>query len=124
MKKMKTLFHIFNIVTIIFYLFPCSIMGLIFLGNCKLQPQLIKISIIPTNHIIVFFLLSMLGFISFRERKKKFIFFYLFLISIILEIMHKFIPTRAFELNDMFGNIMGIILSILIIKIINYWRSK
>ena len=124
MKKMKTLFHIFNIVTIFFYLFPCSIMGLIFLGNCKLQPQIIKITVMSTSHIIVFFLLSSLGFLSFKDNNNKTILLYLLLISIILEILHNFIPTRAFELSDMFGNITGIVLSILILKIISYWRFR
>ena len=124
MKKTKTLFHTFNIVTIIFYLFPCSIMGLIFLGSCKLQLQIIKIGIISTNHIIVFFVLSILGLLSYKNNNKEIILFYLCSISIILEIMHKFIPTRAFELNDIFGNIIGILLSVLILKVINYWRSK
>ena len=123
MKKIKTLFHTFNIVTIIFYLFPCSIVGLIFLGNCKLQPQIIKTSIISTNHIIVFFLLSTLGLLSYKSNN-RIIFFYLFPISIILEVMHYFVPTRAFELNDVIGNIIGILLSILVLNIINYWRFK
>jgi len=121
MKKIKTLFHIFNIVTIIFYLFPCSIIGLVFLGNCKLQPQIIKTSIISTNHIIVFTILSTLCFLSYKSKKT---FFYLISISIVLEILHYFIPTREFELNDIFGNIVGILLSFVILKVIKFWRKN
>ena len=45
---------------------------------------------------------------------------YLILLSIILEISHIFIPIRSFELSDLFGNLLGVI----IVLIINYFYKK
>ena len=42
----------------------------------------------------------------------------LFLLSIILELFHVIIPNRGFEMSDLFGNIVGVILVILIYKIV------
>ena len=40
-----------------------------------------------------------------------------FLLSIILELFHIFIPNRAFELRDLFGNIIGVIVVVIVYKI-------
>ena len=49
--------------------------------------------------------------------------FYLFFISIFLELMHLVIPQRGFEIRDLVGNITGIIVSIIIIKIFKKWKN-
>ena len=66
-----------------------------------------------------FFYLSILGFLL-RNNNKKFIysFSFLFLISIILELLHYFIPNRAFELNDLYANSLGVLMAYLIFKIL------
>ena len=46
----------------------------------------------------------------------KVMLFYLFFISIFLELMHLVISQRGFEIKDLVGNITGVILSIIIIK--------
>ena len=38
----------------------------------------------------------------------------LILLSIILEILHYFIPERSFEFSDLFGNLIGVIIVIII----------
>ena len=49
---------------------------------------------------------------------------YLFLISIVLELLHVFIPNRSFQFSDLFGNISGVLISIFILILINFWRKK
>jgi len=43
--------------------------------------------------------------------EKKFInsFLFLFFLSFFLELFHFFIPNRAFELNDLLANIVGVV---------------
>jgi glycopeptide antibiotics resistance protein len=60
-----------------------------------------------------------LGVFSFHNTKKiNFLIVYLFLLSIILELFHIIIPVRGFEMSDLFGNIVGVILVIFIYKIV------
>ena len=44
--------------------------------------------------------------------------------SIILELMHLFIPNRSFQYSDLFGNIIGVLISILLFSIFNFIRRK
>ena len=128
MKKMKNFFKIgfysSNIILIILYLFPGSIFGCFLYENCYIQPQITKDVIvedfkISSNHIYAFVLLTSLGVFSFHNTKKiNFLIVYSFLLSIILELFHIIIPFRGFEMSDLFGNIVGVILVILIYKIV------
>ena len=123
MKKLKlffkTGFYFANIVLMIFYLYPGSILGCFLYNDCYIQPQITQDFIVSANHVYVFILLTSLGLFSFHNTKKiNFLIFYLFLLSIILELFHIIIPVRAFEMSDLFGNIVGVILVILIYKIV------
>ena len=128
MKKIKNFFKIgfysVNIILIILYLFPGSIFGCFLYDNCYIQPQITKDFIngdfiISSNHVYAFVILSSLGVFSFHNTKKiNFLSVYLFLLSIILELFHIIIPNRGFEMSDLFGNIVGVILVILIYKIV------
>ena len=81
--------------------------------------KLLRDFIISSNHVYAFILLTSLGVFSFHNTKKiNFLIFYLFLLSIILELFHIIIPNRGFEMSDLFGNIVGVILVILIYKIV------
>ena len=116
-------FYFTNIILITLYLYPGSIFGCFLYDNCHIQPQITKdfitrYFIISSNHFYIFVLLSSLGVFSFHNTKKiNFLSVYLFLLSIILELFHIIIPNREFEFSDLFGNIVGIILIILIYKI-------
>jgi len=119
-------FYIANLVLIIFYLFPGSIFGCLFYRNCLMQPKITGNIIITSNffissnHFYAFILFSVLGFFAYRNTKKiKFLIIYLFSLSIILELLHIFIPIRSFEWEDLIGNILGIILPIIVYKIKN-----
>ena len=113
-------FYLANIILIIFYLYPGSIAGCFLYDNCNIQPQITRDFIISSNHLYVFAILSTLGIEVYKNTKKiKFLILYLFLLSIILELLHIIIPNRAFELSDLFGNILGVILIIIIYKVKN-----
>ena len=123
MKKLKlffkTGFYFANIVLMIFYLYPGSILGCFLYNDCYIQPQITQDFIVSANHVYAFILLTSLGVLSFHNTKKiNFLIFYLFLLSIILELFHIIIPVRAFEASDLFGNIIGVILVVFIYKIV------
>ena len=128
MKKIINIFKIgfyfANIILITLYLYPGSIFGCFLFDNCYIQPQItndfiIRGFIISSNHVYAFALLSSLGIFSFHNTQKvNFLIIYFFLLSIILELFHIIIPNRGFEINDLFGNIVGIILVVFIYKII------
>ena len=115
----KTGFYFANILLIIFYLYPGSIIGWFLYNDFSVQPQITRDFMISSNHFYAFILLTSLGIFSFHNSKKiNFIIFYLFLLSIILELFHIIIPNRGFEMSDLFGNIVGVILIVFIYKII------
>ena len=123
MNKLKYFFKIAfyssNIILIILYLFPGSILGWFLYNDHLVQPQITKNFIISSNHFYSFVVLTSLGVLSFHNTKKiNFLIIYLFLLSIILELFHIIIPNRGFEMSDLFGNIVGVILVILIYKIV------
>lgn len=114
----KYLFYFSLIVLLILYLFPGSLIGYLLYGNLGKQPDLISNPIgTSINHLIFFFYISIIGFI-FRINQKIFLnsFSFLFLISITLELLHYLIPNRAFELNDLYANSLGVLLAYLILK--------
>ena len=101
-------------------MFPGSLIGYILYGNLGRQPDFISNPFgASINHLIFFFYLSILGFM-FRSNQKNFInsFSFLLIISIILELLHYFIPNRAFEYNDLYANILGVLLAYLILKLV------
>ena len=115
----KYLFNFSFIILLILYLFPGSIVGFFLYGNLGKQPDLISNPLgTSINHLIFFFYFSILGFLL-RNNNRKFIysFSFLFLVSIILELLHYFIPNRAFELNDLYANSLGVLMAYFIFKI-------
>ena len=114
----KYLFYFSLIVLLILYLFPGSLIGYLLYGNSGKQPDLISNPIgTSINHLIFFFYVSIIGFI-FRINQKTFLnsFSFLFLVSITLELLHYLIPNRAFELNDLYANSLGVLLAYLTFK--------
>ena len=123
MKILKNSFDFSNIILIIFYLYPGSILGCFLYNDCFIQPQLTRDFIVSSNHVYVFFILSTLGFISFSKTLKK-ITYYLILLSIVLELLHIIIPNRGFEVKDLLGNILGVLLSLILFKLFIFRRLK
>jgi VanZ family protein len=123
MKILKNSFYFSNIIIIIFYLFPGSILGCFLYNDCFIQPQLTRDFIVSSNHVYIFFILSTLGFISFSKTLKK-ITYYLILLSIVLELLHIIIPNRGLEVVDLLGNIFGVLLSLILFKLFIFKRLK
>ena len=120
----KFLFHILNIIFILLYVYPGSILGFFIYGDFSKQPQITTDFIVSSNHVYAFTLLSILGFINYYKSHKYLMISYLIIISVTLEGLHLVIPNRGFQLSDLFGNIVGVLLSILIVNIVNRWRKK
>ena len=119
----KIIFHIINFSLIFLYLYPGSLLGQIFYGNKKIQPQITVDFLVSSNHFYVFALLSIFGFLSFDKVKQvNLLTIYLISLSLILEVLHLIIPERSFQWSDLFGNLFGVIIVILIKKIINKYE--
>ena len=116
----RIIFYSLNIFLITLYLFPGSLVGWFIYGNKKIQPQITPDFIISSNHFYVFILISAIGFLSFKNQNQiKNLIIYLVLLSLILEIFHLFIPERSFQLSDLFGNFLGVIVVIFVRSLIN-----
>ena len=116
--KYKFIFYFCNLVLVIFYLYPGSILGCFLYNDCNFQPQLTPDFIISSNHFYVFFLISIIGVFTYKNSKQiKLLIIYLILLSIFLEIFHMFIPDRSFEYSDLFGNLAGS----LVVIVLNYF---
>ena len=125
MSKIKILFNTTNIIFIVLYLWPGSILGWLLYGKLHKQPQLTSDFLsISSNHLYAFLVLSLLGLIAYYKSKKLLILNYLILGCISLEVLHLVIPNRSFQFADLFGNIVGVLLSIILINIYNIWRKK
>ncbi len=120
----KLIFHIFNIIFIFLYLYPGSILGYLIYDDYSKQPQITPDFLVSSNHLYAFLLLSVIGFFNYFTTNRNFITIYLFAISIFLEIFHLVIPNRGFQFSDLFGNMLGVLLSLLIFSLAKYWRKN
>jgi len=119
-SKYKFIFHLANVFLIILYIYPGSILGYVIYSDLQTQPQITRDFIVSTNHVYAFFSISILGLLTFKKSNKlNILILYLIILSIILEILHLIIPERSFELADLFGNLIGVIILI----IINYFSK-
>ena len=69
--KYKIIFYLSNFILILLYLFPGSLIGCFLYNDCKLQPQLTRDYIISSNHLYAFAILSLIGFLTYKNSKKK-----------------------------------------------------
>jgi len=120
----KLIFHILNIIFTIFYLYPGSILGFLIYRDFGKQPQITLDFIVSSNHVYAFAILSFLGFFNYYKSHKYLIICYFFSISVFFEFFHLIIPNRSFQFVDLFGNIFGVLLSLLIFILYNFWRKK
>ena len=116
----KIIFYSFNFFLVLIYLFPGSLMGLFIYYDKRIQPQITPDFVISSNHFYIFVLISIIGFLTFlKQGQIKNLTIYLIFLSIVLEIFHLFIPERSFEWSDLFGNLVGVIIVILIKNLIS-----
>ena len=115
-SKYKFIFYLCNLILIFLYLFPGSALGLFLYKDLSLQPQITPDFIISTNHLYAYIVLSVIGFLTFRKNNQfNILSIYLIFLSIVLEVLQYFVPNRSFEFSDLFGNLAGVIIAIIII---------
>ena len=115
--KVRYLYYISLVSLLVLYLFPGSLIGYFLYGNLAQQPDLIPNPMgTSINHTIAFFYLTALGLITYlKEKNYSKTLFLLLSLSILLEISHFIIPNRSFQLLDLFANLLGTLLAIVII---------
>ena len=124
-SKNKLIFYLINLIIIIFYIFPGSILGLAIYNDINIQPQITPNFIISSNHFYLFVLLSIIGLLTFMTTKqKKYLIIYLIALSIILELFHFVIPSRSFQWSDLFGNLFGVFVVIFLNSFINKYGNS
>jgi len=124
-SKNKIFFYFVNFSLIFLYLFPGSLMGYALYGSKQIQPQITPDFIISSNHFYVFVIIAIIGFFTYIKKNQiRFIMFYLISLSIILEIFHLIIPERTFQWSDLFGNLTGVLVVILIKNLINKYEAS
>ena len=120
---LKILFHTYNLILLILYLYPGSILGLVVYSDISRQLQLTTDFLtISSNHFYVFFVLTLLGYLSINNL--KYLILYLILSSVFLEVSHLIIPNRSFQFSDLFGNILGVLLPIILISVYKKGTKK
>ena len=114
-SKYKFIFYLCNFFLILLYLYPGSLLGCFLYDDCKLQPQITADFIISTNHLYAYIVLSIIGFLTYRKNNQfNILSIYLIFLSILLEVLQYFVPDRSFEFPDLFGNLTGVIITIII----------
>ena len=122
-SKYKFIFLILNFVLILLYLFPGSLLGLFIYNDLSSQPQITPDFIISTNHFYAFLITSTVGFLTYNKSNQFiYISFYLIILALILEVLHYFIPERNFQYSDLFGNLFGVL--IILILFIFFKRNE
>ena len=120
-SKNKFIFYLSNLILIFLYLFPGSILGWFLYKDLSSQPQITPDFIISTNHLYAFLIISTLGLLTFNiSNQFIYISIYLIFLSLALEVAHYFIPKRSFEFSDLFGNLLGVF----IVLILFYFFKK
>ena len=102
---------------LILYLFPGSLIGYFLYGDFSQQPDLIPNPMgTSINHALAFFYLSILGLMSYmRGAGFNQTLIFLIVLSLLLELSHLIIPNRSFQSLDLFANLLGTLLAIVII---------
>ncbi len=124
-SKNKLIFYLINLIIIIFYIFPGSILGLAIYNDINIQPQITPDFIISSNHFYLFVVLSIIGLLTFMTTKqRKYLIIYLIVLSLILELFHFVIPSRSFQWSDLFGNLFGVLVVIFLNSFINKYGNS
>ena len=135
-KFLKIIFHISTLFLIIISLYPGSLLGLLVFGDINDEPNLAYnpyFTPIPKhlytfasvfNHFISYVFISLLGFFLYLKNEYfKKIFYGLFFLSIILEVLHIIVPNRSFQLVDLIANILGVLVAYFVVKIYLLYKS-
>ena len=121
---LKFIFHISILLLIVLSLFPGSLIGLIFYGDLGKQPNIVENPFgTSINHFISYFYVTILGLLAYlRDKNFKKLVYVLFCLSLILEIMQYAVPNRAFQLNDLVANFLGVLVAYFLVKIYLHFK--
>jgi len=124
-KLLKFIFHISTLFLIIISLYPGSLLGYLLYGDLSQQPDVIKNPFGTTiNHFIYYAYVSLLGFFLYLKNQSfQKLVYGLFILSVILEVLQFIIPNRSFQLGDLIGNILGVLVAFFVVKIYLLFRS-
>jgi hypothetical protein len=116
LKLIKYLYYFSLIALFILYLFPGSLIGYFLYGDLGKQPNLVDNPIgTSINHFFYFMYLTILAVICNLKQTRVFTnFYFIFSISVLLEVSHYIIPNRAFEYYDLLANVAGVLIIFLI----------
>ena len=118
-RLLKYIFHISVLFLMIISLWPGSLISFLMYRDWGQQPNLIENPFGTTiNHFIYYLYISLLGFFLYlkNENFKKLV-YGLFFLAIILEVLQVIIPSRSFQIYDLLGNILGVMVAYFVIKI-------
>ena len=120
---LKSIFHIAILFLVIVSIYPGSIIGYLLYGDWGLQPNLIQNPFGTTiNHFFAYLFLSLIGFMIYLKiSKQKKLFYILIFLGVILELAHFIIPNRSFQIGDLIGNILGVIVAYFLVKFYLYF---
>ena len=118
-KFLKFIFYISVLSLIIISLYPGSLLGYLFYGDFYRQPNFVNNPFGTTiNHFIYYIYISSLGFLLYSKSNNfKKLFYGLLFLSIILEVLQFAIPIRTFQIGDLIGNILGVLVAYFLVKI-------
>ena len=118
-KFLKFIFHISVLFLIIISLYPGSLLGYFLYDDWSQQPNIIENPFGTTiNHFIYYVYVSLLGFFLYLKNQNfQKLVYGLFFLSVILEGFHFIIPNRSFQLGDLIGNILGVLVAYFVVKI-------
>ena len=116
---LKFIFYISILLLIIITLYPGSLLGYLFYGDWGKQPNLINNPFGTTiNHFIYYIYVSLLGFfLSLRTKNFQKLVYALFFLAVILEVFRLVVPNRSFQLGDLIGNFLGVLVAYSVVKI-------
>lgn len=109
----KFLFFIWFLFIFVVSIYPGNLIGLILKGDPTTYPGGDKLS-----HFVSYFFLGLLAFLSFGKNLKfKSIVIFLILFSLLMEVLHLYIPSRFYENLDLVMNFLGLIVGLFLIKL-------
>ena len=124
-RLLKYIFHISVLFLMIISLWPGSLIGFLMYRDWGQQPNLIENPFGTTiNHFIYYLYISLLGFFLYlkNENFKKLV-YGLFFLAIILEVLQVIIPNRSFQIYDLLGNILGVMVAYFVVKIYLFFNK-
>ena len=130
LKNINYLYLLSLLVIFILYLFPGDIVSYFMHRNIDTDHHHVQNPIAHAvhffintggysiNHTLTFSYITAGGLLTYFKGKNFYvgIFFFIFL-SILLELIHLITPNRAFELNDLLANIIGVLIIFFIFQI-------